>query len=81
MTLVKFALVFFLFVKTVTTSCVSQNAVNTIKYTKTPLKNIEKYLGKCDHDSHLKGPMASIATCVKNLQKDFEIVNHIFHSE
>jgi hypothetical protein len=51
-------------------------SVNTIKYAKTPLKNIEKYLGKCDHDSHLKGPMASIATCVKNLQKDFEIVNH-----
>jgi hypothetical protein len=46
-----------------------------------PLKNIEKYLGKCDHDSHLKEPMSSIASCVKNLQKDFDIVNHIFHSE
>jgi hypothetical protein len=28
-----------------------------------PLKNIEKYLGKCDHDTHLKEPMASIASC------------------
>ena len=79
MTLVKFALVFSLFVKTVTTSCFSQSAVNTLRNAQTPLKNIEQYLGKCDHDTHLKEPMASIASCVKNLQKDFEIVNHIFH--
>ena len=81
MTLMKFALVLFLFVKTVTPSCFSQNAVNTIRNAMTPLKNIEKYLGKCDHDTHLKEPMGSIASCVKNLQKDFDIVNHIFHSE
>jgi hypothetical protein len=81
MTLVKFALVLFLSVKAVTTSCVSQNAVNTLNSAKTPLSYIEKYLGKCDRDSALKEPMVSIGRCVKKLQEEFEIVNHIFHSE
>ena len=81
MTLVKFALVLFLSVKAVTTSCVSQSAVNTINSAKTPLTNIEKYLGKCDRDSALKEPMVSIGRCVNKLQEEFDIVNHIFHSE
>ena len=65
MTLVKFALVLFLLVKAVTTSYVSQNAVNTLDSAKTSLKNIEKYLEKCELDSLLKEPMVSIARCVK----------------
>jgi hypothetical protein len=82
MTLVKVALVLFLFVKAVSCkSCVSQNAVNTLNSAKTPLKNIEKYLGKCDGDGVLKKPLVSIARCVNKLQKEFEIVNHVFHSE
>ena len=79
MTSVKFVLVLFLSVKTVTTSCVSQNAVNTLNAAKTPLTNIEKYIGKCDRDNALKEPMVSIGRCVKKLQEEFEIVNHIFH--
>jgi hypothetical protein len=82
MTLVKVALVLFLFVKAVSCkSCVSQNAVNTLNSAKTPLTNIEKYLGQCDRDSALKEPMVSIGRCVKKLQEEFDIVNHIFHSE
>ena len=81
MTLVKFALVFFLSVKTVATACVSQSTVNTLNAAKTPLTNIQKYLGKCDRDSMLKEPMTSIGRCVKKLQEDFKIVNPIFHSE
>ena len=65
MTLVKFALVLFLFVKAVTTSCVSKNAVNTLNSAKRQFKNIEKYLEKCDHDSLLEEPMVSIARRVK----------------
>ena len=81
MTLVKFALVLFLSVKAVATSCVSQNAINTLNSAKTPLTNIEKYLGQCGLDSALKEPMVSIGGCVKKLQQEFEVVNHIFHSE
>jgi hypothetical protein len=81
MTSVKFVLVLFLSVKTVTTSCISQNTVNTLNAAKTPLTNIEKYIGKCGRDSALKEPMVSIGRCVKKLQEEFEIVNHIFHSE
>ena len=81
MTPVQFALVLFLSVKAVTTSCVSQSTVNTLNAAKTPLTNIQKYLGKCDRDSVLKEPMVSINRCVKKLQEDFAIVNHIFHSE
>ena len=79
MTPVQFALVFFLSVKTVATACVSQSTVNTLNAAKTPLTNIQKYLGKCDRDSSLKEPMVSINKCVKKLQEDFDIVNHIFH--
>ena len=79
MTPVQFALVLFLSVKAVATSCVSQSTVNSINAAKTPLTNIQKYLGKCDRDSSLKEPMVSINRCVKKLQEDFEIVNHIFH--
>ena len=79
MTPVQFALVFFLSVKAVATSCVSQSTVNTLNAAKTPLTNIQKYLGKCDRDSSLKEPMVSINKCVKKLQEDIGIVNHIFH--
>ena len=81
MTPVQFALVLFLSVKAVATSCVSQSTMNSINAAKTPLTNIQKYLGKCDRDSVLKEPMVSINRCVKKLQEDFALVNHIFHSE
>ena len=81
MTAVKFVLVLFLSVKTVTTSCISQNAINTLNAAKKPLTNIENYLGQCGRDSSLKEPMVSIGRCVKKLKEEFEIVNHIFHSE
>jgi hypothetical protein len=78
---VKFVLLLCLSVKTVTTSCVSQNAVNTLNAAKKPLTNIEKYLGQCGRDSAMKEPMVSIGRCVRKLQQEFETVNHIFHSE
>ena len=81
MTSMKFVLVLFLFVKAVNTTCISQNTVYSLNAARKPLVNIEKYIGKCDHDSALKAPMASIGSCLEKLKKDFDIVNHVFHSE